>query len=243
MTIRTVFAVVLMAAVVGGCTSPSASPSTSPASTPTVTVTTSSPASTPTPTATQMTAGPLTVPGEIPFGSDNFGGVAWGLPAADYSGQVGSVHDSACGDAVSPMLFADNPSTPPWGLFLMTNWQDPNVAPGSETVQAFELVVQAETVPTTQIGPVGPLGLRLGTPESVIEAMFPVEAGATTLRYTTVLIFATDTEEQVAERVFTIQDVGGGPMIITTVDGYVVTIMWGNPAYVYPQNGRLRCTS
>lgn len=141
------------------------------------------------------------------------------------------------------MLFADNPSTPPWALFLLTDWQDPNVAQGNETVQAFELVVQAETVPTSQIGPVGPLGLRLGTPESVIEAMFPAEASASTLRYTTVLIFATDTEEQVAERVFTIQNVDGGPMIITTVDGYVATIMWGNPAYVYPQRGFLRCTT
>lgn len=42
---------------------------------------------------------------------------------------------------------------------------------------------------------------------------------------------------------FSIADVGGGPMIIGTVGDNVSTIMWGDPAYVYVQGGRLRCPS
>lgn len=155
-----------------------------------------------------------------------------------------AVHESACGDIyTSPMLFPDTPSTPPWGLFLITNWNEPGLAPGAATVQAFLLVVQSDNLPTTQIGPVGPRGLRLGTPTATIEAMFPAEAAVTTTRVTTVFDFGGNTEVDITERMFSIADVGGGPMIIGTVGGNVSTIMWGDPAYVFVQGGVLRCTS
>ncbi len=189
-----------------------------------------------------MTAGPLQVPGEISFGFDHFGGMPYDQAASVYAPNISPpVHESACGDIyTSPMLFPDTPSTPPWGLFLITNWNEPGVAQGAATVQAFLLVVQSDTLPTTQIGPVGPRGLRLGTPTATIEVMFPAEAAVTTSRVTTVI---GDSAVDITERMFSIADVGGGPMIIGTVGGYVTTIMWGNPAYVYVQGGILRCTT
>ncbi len=99
-------------------------------------------------------------------------------------------------------------------------------------MQAFLLVVQFDTLPTTHIGLVGPRGLRLGTPTATIEAMFPAEAAVITTRVTTVI---GDSAVDITERMFSIADVGGGPMIIGTVGGNVSTIMWGDPAYVYVQ--------
>jgi hypothetical protein len=150
---------------------------------------------------------------------------------------------SACGDAVFPSLYPIGPDAGVWELFLMINWDDPSVDPDDWTVRSFLLVTPSTTPLTQQAGPVGPRGLRLGTPESTIEAMFPAEAAASTQRSTTYYDFATDAEATAVERVFTIADVGGGPMVITTADGYVATLMWGNPAYVSAQRGFLRCFS
>lgn len=242
--------VVFAVALVAGCTPSGDLASISPTSTSTTMAPTTSlpppPSASPMPTSgIPNNAGPLTVPGELAFGNSDFGGLPYGQTASVYGANLSSaVHESACGDIdTSPMLFANNPSTPPWGLFLITNWNDPGVATGSATVEAFLLVVQSETLPTTQIGPVGPRGLRLGTPRETIEAMFPAEAAVTTQRMTTVIDSATDTEINITERVFSIADVDGGPMIITTVGDQVATIMWGNPNYVYVQRGTLRCTT
>jgi hypothetical protein len=147
---------------------------------------------------------------------------------------------SACGDAVSPMLFASNPSTPPWGLFLITNWQAPGVALADATVQSFELVIQSQDHPNSPIGPVGPLGLRLGTAEATIQTMFPVEWGNHNSR-STVVTDANGSGSVVSERIVSVADVGGGPMILGVADGVVVTIMWGNPDFVHQQLGMLWC--
>ena len=122
----------------------------------------------------------------------------------------------------------------------MVNWDDPNVAWLNWDTKAFLLVDPQVTLPTTQIGPVGPRGLRLGTPEATIEAMFPAEAAASTTRTGTYL---SPDPVDITERVFTIADLDGGPMIITTASGVVATMMWGDPAYVVPARGFLRCQS
>jgi hypothetical protein len=249
MKTRMAVPIVSLVLLVAGCASPTATPSnvptqesttsTAPTPAPTPALT---PHSTPTPTSNPViTAGPLSVPGELNFGSDDFGGVAYGQAASVYEGSVSGVHMSACGDiATAPMLFADNPSTPPWGLFLKTNWDAPGVALADATVQAFLLVIQSQTRPTSPIGPVGPLGIRLGTPEATIESMFPVEAANLNYRSTTIFGL-TDPEYIVSERMVSIADVDGGPMVIGIHDGVVVTIMWGNPAYVHTQLGQLWC--
>jgi hypothetical protein len=247
MNTRTTVAAAFIAVLVQGCASPTASPSSSPTPEPSVSP---SVTDTPSPTATPepvpvINAGPLTVAGEVTFGPTDFGGMPYGQAATAYAPNITpAVHESACGDIyTSPMLFADTPSTPPWGLFLITNWNDPAVTPGAATVQAFLLVVQSDSLPTAPMGPVGPRGLRLGTPTATIETMFPAEAAVTTQRVTTVLDFATDSELAISERMFSVADVDGGPMIIGTVGDNVSTIMWGNPAYVYAQRGILRCTT
>jgi hypothetical protein len=181
------------------------------------------------------------VAGELTFGYDDFGGLPYGQAAAVYGTNLApAVTLSACGDAVSPMLFASNPSTPPWGLFLITDWQSPGVALADAKVQSFELVIQSQDRPDTPIGPVGPLGIRLGTDEAVIQSMFPTEWDSHNGRSTAV-IDANGSEVIVSERIVGIADVGGGPMILGILDGVVVTIMWGNPAYVHQQLGMLWC--
>ncbi len=236
MLTRTAVAAVFIVFVVAGCTPPEASVSASPSAAPTVSTTTTTSASAPanpspstlsTPTATSdpgplAIAGPLTVAGEVSFGITDFGGLPYDQAASVYPANVSpSVHMSACGDAVSPMLFPDIPSTPPWSVMLLTNWNQPGLAQGTETVKAFLLVVQSDNLPTTPMGPVGPRGIRLGTPTATIEAMFPAEAAVTTSRTATVFDFGGDPEKDITERIFNIADVDGGPMIITTVDGDV----------------------
>jgi hypothetical protein len=252
MKTRMAVPIVSLVLLVAGCASPTATPSnvptqesttsTAPTPAPTPALT---PHSTPTPTANPViTAGPLTVPGELNFGSDNFGGVVYGQAASVYGSSISGVHLSACGDiATGPMLFANNPSTPPWAVFLKTNWDAPGVALADATVQSFLLVVQSLTRPTSPIGPVGPLGIRLGTPQATIESMFPAEAANLNYRSTTVIDPVTSEGVNVSERIISIADVDGGPMIIGMVDGVVSTIMWGNPDYVHPQLGRLLCTT
>lgn len=253
MSTRTAFAAGLIL-IATGCASPADDPSASPTLVSTTTASpsveasaTPSPSTAPTPSQApgDIVAGPLQLPGEISFASEHFGGMPYHQAATVYAPNISpAVHESACGDIyTSPMLFPDTPSTPPWGLFLITNWNEPGLAPGAATVQAFLLVVQSDNLPTTQIGPVGPRGLRLGTPTATIEAMFPAEAAVTTTRVTTVFDFGGNTEVDITERMFSIADVGGGPMIIGTVGGNVSTIMWGDPAYVFVQGGVLRCTS
>jgi len=182
------------------------------------------------------------VPGEFSFGISDFGGVPYGQPYDGYVSALGpTVHQSACGDENFPSVYPGSPAAL-WELFLIVPWDDPSLVWLDWDTKAFLLTVPSETLPTTQIGPVGPRGLRLGTPEATIEAMFPAEAAVSTTRATNILLFD-DSEIVVTERVFTIADVDGGPMIITTVDGYVATIMWGDPAYVTTSRGFLRCTT
>ncbi|MBN2177075.1 MAG: hypothetical protein JW722_05385 [Demequinaceae bacterium] len=126
-------------------------------------------------------------------------------------------------------------------MFLKTDWDAPGVGLANATVQSFLLVVQSQTRPTSPIGPVGPLGIRLGTPEATIVSMFPTEAANLNYRTTTIIDYATDAEVNVSERIISIADVDGGPMIISILDGVVVTIMWGNPDFVHPQLGQLYC--
>jgi len=247
MKTTTAVAAAFLVSLVAGCTSPGASVSGTPTPEPTPIASPSAsatPASSPTPTSDPgplANAGPLTVPGEVSFGATDFGGIPYNQAASVFAPNISpAVTESACGDIVSPMLFSGTPSTPPWGLFLITDWNDPAVAPGAEKVQAFLLVVQSDNLPTAPMGPVGPRGLRLGTPTATIEAMFPAEAAVTTERVSTILVGGS-TETDVTERMFSIADVDGGPMIIGTVGANVSTIMWGNPAYVNVQRGTLRC--
>ncbi len=120
----------------------------------------------------------------------------------------------------------------------------PNISPAVHLSACGDIYTSPmlfpDTLPTTQIGPVGPRGLRLGTPTATIEAMFPAGAALTTPRVTTVI---GDSAVDITERMFSIANVGGGPMNIGTVGGNVSTITWGDPAYVYVQGGRLRCPS
>ena len=253
MTSRTVVTAAIFISLLAGCASEDepASPTTTPDPTvvasPGPTEIPTSPASaTPTPTPTpspEPSAGPLTIAGEYTFGHNHFGNVLLYQNVDGYYITLGNdVHSSACGDAATaPTLYPTTVTPATWELFLVTNWDDPAVV--NPTVQSFLLVVPSDVLPTTQVGPVGPRGLRLGTAESVIETMFPAEAAASTQRSTPILDFATDSEITIVERVFTIADVEGSPMVITTVDGYVATIMWGDPAYVSAQQGRLRCTT
>ncbi len=249
-------AAAFLACIAAGCASTGASDTPNPSNTPAVTTSAPPPPAPPTPSATPsatptppapspspINAGPLVVANEYSFGPDNFGGVLLGQSFEGYGLSLGNaVRASACGDAVFPSLYPTAFSPAGWELFLMLNWDDPSVAPDDYTVKSFLLVVPNDPFPTTQRGPVGPRGIRLGTPESTVEAMFPAEAAASTTRQTTYYDFATDAEVTVTERVFTMADVGGGPMVITTLDGHVVTIMWGNdPAYVSQSRGFLRC--
>ncbi len=187
-----------------------------------------------------ITAGPLTVAGEFSFGITDFGGVQYGQPFEDYASLLGpTVHQTACGDENFPAVVPGS-SASFWWLNLIVPWDDPNLAWLDWDTKAFLLTIQSENLPTAPTGPVGPRGLRLGTPEATIEAMFPAEAAASTTRLTPVVL-SDDTEVTITERVFSVADLDGGPMIITTVDGYVATIMWGDPAYVTAARGFLRC--
>lgn len=193
-----------------------------------------------------MAAGPLQIAGELSFGSGNFGGLPYGQAVDVYQNPVSypialDLASYACGDDNFPSVYATSPTPRGWELFLMTNWDAPGVQWLNWDVESFLLVVPSETVSTSQLGPVGPRGLRLGTEESVIEAMFPAEAAATTTRSTDLFEYSSKSEVTITERVFSIGDIDGGPMIITTVDGHVATIMWGNPDYVSVERGFLRC--
>ena len=255
MTTRSAVATALLVLAAAGCAPPGASVSAGPSSSPTPAVSaTPSPSATvppppPTPSTTTspgpIDAGPLVVAGEYAFGPDNFGGVLLGQSVEGYGLSLGNaVMASACGEDTFPSLYPTAFSPATWELFLTVPWDEPSVAKDDWTVKSFLLVVPNDPFPTTQIGPVGPRGLRLGTPEATIEAMFPAEAAASTTRQTTFIDFATDSEVTITERVFSIADVGGGPMVITTTGGFVATIMWGNdPAYVSASRGFLRCTS
>lgn len=182
-------------------------------------------------------AGPLTVAGEFSFGSSDFGGVPYGQPWDGYASALGpTLQLGGCGDENFPTLWGPGLG---WELFLMVNWDDPNVAWRDWDTKAF-LLVGPSGVPTTQIGPVGPRGLRLGTPEATIEAMFPAEAAISTTRTSP---YPPEYDTPITERVFTIADLDGGPMIITTLDGFAATFMWGDPSYVSAERGFLRCRS
>jgi hypothetical protein len=212
----------------------------------TATVATTAASTSPTPASTPdpvVTAGPLTVAGEFSFGISDFGGQPYGLPYEDYASLLGpTVHQTACGDENFPAVVPGS-SASFWWLNLVVPWDDPNLAWLDWDTKAFLLNIQSYTRPTTPTGPVGPRGLRLGTPEATIEAMFPAEAAATTTRTTTYFNFATDADENITERLFTIPDLDGGPMIISVVDGYVASMMWGDPAYVVPERSFLRCNT
>jgi hypothetical protein len=184
-----------------------------------------------------ITAGPLTVAGELTFGHDNFGGLPYGQPWEGYASALApTLQLGGCGDENFPTLWGPGLG---WEVFMMVNWDDPNVAWRDWDTKAF-LLVGPSGVPTTQIGPVGPRGLRLGTPEATIEAMFPAEAAISTTRTAP---YPPDYDTPITERVFTIADLDGGPMIITTLDGYAATFMWGDPSYVSAARGFLRCQS
>jgi hypothetical protein len=237
-------AAAFLASLVAGCTSPGASVSVTPTLEPTPIASPSASATpTPSPTPTSdpvITAGPLTVAGEFSFGSSDFGGVPYGLPYDTYVGALGpTVHQSACGDENLPSI-APGSAVANWELFLIVNWDDPAVAWLDWDTKAFLLVDPQVALPIAPTGPVGPRGLRLGTPEATVEAMFPAEAAVTTTRTGTYL---NPDPIIITERVFTIADLDGGPMIITTADGVVATMMWGDPAYVDPGRGFLRCPS
>ncbi len=250
MSTRKAVAAALFVLIVAGCTSTeasvSASPSTSPSpaasASPSVSVTaTPSPSAPPAPAPDPVvTAGPLTVPGEFSFGINDFGGVSYGQPYDSYVSALGpTVHASACGDENLPSVYPASPVAS-WELFLIVPWDDPNLAWLDWDTKAFLLVNPQVTPLTAQSGPVGPRGLRLGTSEATIEAMFPAEAAVTTTRSAG---YPPNYDTPITERVFSIADLDGGPMIITTVGGYVATMMWGDPAYAVPARGFLRCQS
>ncbi len=247
MNTKTAVVAAFIAFLLAGCTQSDVSTSTSPTLEPTLiaspspsTTVTPNPPPPPAPTPTPINAGPLTVAGEFSFGISDFGGVPYDQPWDTYVGALGpTVRASACGEENFPSVYPGSPVAS-WELFLMVNWDDPNVAWRNWDTKSFLLVDPQVALPTTQIGPVGPRGLRLGTPEATIEAMFPAEAAVTTTRTGTYL---SPDPVTITERVFTIADLDGGPMIITTADGVVATIMWGDPSYVSAQRGFLRCQS
>jgi hypothetical protein len=242
MNTKTAVAAVLLVFIVAGCTSNEASVSANASSTPAASASPSaSVTASPTPAPGPVTtAGPLTVAGEFSFGISDFGGVPYGQPFGGYASALGpTVHAAGCGDENFSSVYPASPVAS-WELFLIVPWDDPNATWGAWDTKAFLLVNPQVTPLTTQSGPVGPRGLRLGTPVATIEAMFPAEAAATTTRAAG---YPPDYDVTITERVFSIANLDGGPMIITTVNGYVATMMWGDPAYVVPARGFLRCQS
>ncbi len=201
------------------------------ATTPAATATETAPvpsatATTPAPTATETVEAP-TAPSakfadDVAFTLKGFGGIKPGDTFGDFAAASGWQHDGCC--APGNNFFVSPSPDAHWKLWTPLVVPDGKAANGDESdwpIKYFSLELSPLHRGDGPTGPVGPAGLRLGSPQNAVVEAFPdakvrdyyFEFGDTTYRQ------------------YIVPAGHGTYMVIATVDGVIDQFRWGSTEF------------